>query len=101
MLFLHGLATPDVLLPEQAGDQTPLLAFAGGATLPVGGAILALAAWPAILRAAARPPPPWPPIVGGESVPTILRLQAVITTGIVVVGAAGIADQNILPSQPS
>src|SRR4051794_25005921 len=87
LLFLHGLATPDVLLPEQAGDQTPLLAFAGGATLPVGGAILALAAWPAILRR--------------ESVPTILRLQAVITTGVVVVGAAGIADQNILPSQPS
>jgi putative nucleotidyltransferase with HDIG domain len=87
LLFLHGLATPEVLLPEQAGDQTPLLAFAGGATLPVGGAILALAAWPAVLRPTA--------------VPYLLRLQAVITTAIVALGALGMADQRILPTQPA
>jgi putative nucleotidyltransferase with HDIG domain len=86
LLFLHGLATPDVLLAEQPGDQTALLAFAGGATLPVGGAILALAAWPSVLRS--------------EAVPSILRLQAVVTTTIVVVGVLGMADESILPAQP-
>jgi hypothetical protein len=63
LLFLHGLATPDVLLEEQPGDQTALLAFAGGATLPVGGAILALAAWPSVLRSDAGGEPTrssWP-----------------------------------------
>jgi putative nucleotidyltransferase with HDIG domain len=87
LLFLHGLATPDVILPEAADDQTPLLAFAGGATLPVGGAILSLAAWPSVLRP--------------EAVPGILRLQAVVTTAIAAVGALGMADQDILPTQPS
>jgi HD-GYP domain-containing protein (c-di-GMP phosphodiesterase class II) len=87
LLFLHGLATPGVLLAEQPGDQTPLLAFAGGATLPVGGAILALAAWPAILRS--------------EAVPTILRIQAVVTTAIVALGVVGMADQELLPTQPA
>jgi hypothetical protein len=53
LLFLHGLATPGIILAEHPGETTPLLAFAGGATLPAGGAILALAAWPAVLRVAA------------------------------------------------
>jgi putative nucleotidyltransferase with HDIG domain len=86
LLFLHGLATPDVLLAEQPGDQTALSAFAGGATLPVGGAILALAAWPRVLRT--------------ESVPAILRLQAVVTTAIIALGTFGMADPHILPTQP-
>jgi putative nucleotidyltransferase with HDIG domain len=87
LLFLHGLATPDVILEEQPGDQTALLAFAGGATLPVGGAILALAAWPKALRS--------------EAVPAILKLQAVVTTGIVALGVLGMADPNVLPAQPA
>jgi putative nucleotidyltransferase with HDIG domain len=87
LLFIHGLATPDVILAEQPGDQTPLLAFAGGATLPVGGAILSLAAWPAFLRP--------------ESVPMLLRLQAVVTAAIVALGVVGLADESILPSQPA
>jgi putative nucleotidyltransferase with HDIG domain len=87
LLLLHGLATPDVLLEEQAGDTTPLLAFAGGATLPVGGFILALATFPAILRP--------------EAVPRILRLQAVVTTGILALGVLGLRDESILPTQPA
>jgi hypothetical protein len=87
LLFLHGLATPDVLLAEQAHDQTALLAFAGGATLPVGGAILALAAWPSVLRA--------------QAVPGILRLHAVVMTLIVAVGALGLVDEDILPTEPA
>jgi putative nucleotidyltransferase with HDIG domain len=87
LLLLHGLATPGILLSEQPGDQTALLAFAGGATLPVGGAILSLAAWPSLLRS--------------EAVPAILRLQAVVTTAIVAVGGLGLADENVLPTQPA
>jgi putative nucleotidyltransferase with HDIG domain len=87
LLFLHGLATPGVLLEEQPGDQTALLAFAGGATLPVGGAILALAAWPRVLRS--------------EAVPGILRLQAVVTTAIVALGIVGMGAPDLLPTQPA
>ena len=87
LLFLHGLATPDIILSESGEDSTPLLAFAGGATLPVGGAILALAAWPAVLRA--------------DSVPKLFRLQIVVTGGILVLGVIGMADENLLPSQPA
>ena len=39
LLLVHALATPEVFLGE---DETGLLAFAGGATLPVGAAILPL-----------------------------------------------------------
>jgi putative nucleotidyltransferase with HDIG domain len=87
LLFLHGLATPDIILKEQSHDQTALLAFAGGATLPVGGAILALAAWPTILRP--------------DAVPRLLRLQAVVLVAIAAAGGAGMLDENILPTQPA
>jgi putative nucleotidyltransferase with HDIG domain len=86
LLFLHGLATPGILLAEQPGDTTPLLAFAGGATLPVGGAILALAAWPPFLR--------------HEAVPQLLRLQGAVTAAILGIGALGMLDPQILPTQP-
>src|SRR4051812_50086596 len=55
LLLLHGLATPDIIIGEQPGETNALLALAGGATLPVGGAILALASWPAMLRPEAGP----------------------------------------------
>lgn len=87
LLLLHGLATPEIILPKSVNDQTPLLAFAGGATLPVGGMILSLAAWPRMLRA--------------DAVPMLLRLQAVVTTVILALGAVGLADENLLPAQPA
>jgi putative nucleotidyltransferase with HDIG domain len=87
LLLLHGLATPDILITEQPGDTTALLAFAGGATLPVGGFILALAVFPSMLRS--------------DAVPRILRLQAVVMSGIVLLGVVGLADESILPTQPA
>jgi hypothetical protein len=87
LLLLHGLATPDILITEQPGDTTALLAFAGGATLPVGGFILALAVFPSMLRS--------------DAVPRILRLQVVVMTGIVLLGVVGLADERILPTQPA
>jgi putative nucleotidyltransferase with HDIG domain len=87
LLFLHGLATPGVILAEQPGDTTPLLAFAGGATLPVGGVLLSLAAWPRLLRPAA--------------VPALLRIHALVLFVIVGLGVLGMADESILPTQPA
>jgi putative nucleotidyltransferase with HDIG domain len=86
LLFVHGLATPGILLEEQPGDQTALLAFAGGATLPVGAAILSLAAFPGALRS--------------ESVPGLLRLEVCVLAGIAALAALGMADPHVLPTQP-
>jgi hypothetical protein len=63
-----------------------LLAFAGGATLPAGGAILALAAWPAVLRP--------------DALPRLFRLHAVLVLSIVALGTLGMVDASILPTQP-
>ena len=41
LLALHGLATPDVIFGFNG-----VVSFSGGATLPVGGAVLALSALP-------------------------------------------------------
>jgi hypothetical protein len=47
----HGLATPDLFV-----DDIGVAAFTGGATLPVGGAILALGALAAVRRPTAVRP---------------------------------------------
>ena len=56
LLALHGLATPGIILPYNG-----LVGFTGAATLPIGGAVLALSALPSLRRprnvpAATRPP---------------------------------------------
>ena len=45
LLCLHGLATPGIIV-----EMNGVVAFTGGATLPVGGAILALGTIPAFRR---------------------------------------------------
>jgi putative nucleotidyltransferase with HDIG domain len=86
LLLIHGIATPDVILEEQAHDSTALMAFAGGATLPVGGAVLALAAIPSLLRP--------------DALPWLLRLQAGLTAGILAVGVIGMLNPEALPAEP-
>ena len=49
LLCLHGITTPGILV----GDNG-VVAFTGGATLPVGGAILALTALPCAPRVPTR-----------------------------------------------
>lgn len=44
LLLVCGLATPEILAPEENG----LIAFAGGATLPVGAAVLCLVGSPTL-----------------------------------------------------
>jgi len=81
LLCLHGLATPGILF-----DAYGVAAFTGGATLPVGGAILALGALSALRRPAAVTPLLW-----------------TLAAGIVFIfslGATAILDPSLVPSVP-
>lgn len=81
LLVLHGLTTPDVIV-----GMNGVVAFTGGSTLPVGGAILALSVLP-VLR---RP----------EAVKPILVLLAISVVVIGCLGAAAILDPNLVPDVP-
>jgi putative nucleotidyltransferase with HDIG domain len=63
-----------------------LVAFAGAATLPVGGAVLALAVIPELRRPSAVRP--------------VLVLQAVLLALIVALGLVGLADPSLVPGVP-
>jgi len=81
LLCLHGLATPGVIV-----DMNGVVAFTGGATLPVGGAILALGALSALRRPAAVRP--------------LLSLLAVGVIAIFALGAAAIVEPDLVPAVP-
>lgn len=81
LLTLHGLTTPGVLV-----EMNGVVAFTGGATLPVGGAILALSVLP-VLR---RP----------EVVKPILILLAASLVVIAGLGAVAILEPQVVPSVP-
>ena len=81
LLVLHGIATPGVLF-----DDYGVVAFSGAATIPVGGALLALCALP-ILR-------------GPRAVRPLLALQALLLTGVTVLGFIGLAFPNTVPGVP-
>jgi len=81
LLALHGIATPGILM----GDNG-VVAFTGGATLPIGGAILALAALPQ-LRHPGR-------------VRVLLAVQAALLVGVLGLGAAGFAFAQLVPGVP-
>jgi putative nucleotidyltransferase with HDIG domain len=83
LLLVHALATPEVFLGE---DNTGLLAFAGGATLPVGAAILCLAAHPRLR--------------GQEGLGLFRRVQVAMVAWILLLGAIGLADPALVPAQP-
>ena len=81
LLCLHGLSTPGVLV----GDNG-VVAFTGGATLPIGGALLALGTLSALRR------------------PTAIRpLLSMLAAGVVLIfalGFAAIAEPALVPSVP-
>ena len=81
LLVLHGLASPGVLVGFNG-----LVSFTGGATLPVGAAVLALTALPSVQ--------------GPRNVRRLLVLQAVLLTVIVAVGTAGMLRPSLVPSVP-
>jgi putative nucleotidyltransferase with HDIG domain len=81
LLCLHGLATPGILV-----EMNGVVAFTGGATLPVGGAILALGTLPALRRP--------------DAVRPLLALLAIAVALIVGLGAAAIVEPGLVPSVP-
>jgi putative nucleotidyltransferase with HDIG domain len=81
LLALHGIATPGLLM----GDNG-VVSFTGGATLPIGGAILALAALPQLRRP--------------REIRSLLFLQAGLLAGVLGLGALGIAFPLFVPAVP-
>jgi len=81
LLALHGIATPGMLVGPNG-----VVSFTGGATLPIGGAVLALSALPALRRP------------GG--VRPLLVLQAALLVAIAALGAVGLAFPQAVPAVP-
>jgi HD domain-containing protein len=81
LLALHGIATPGLLF-----GQNGVVSFTGGATLPVGGAILALSALPAFRRT--------------RGVRPLLILQGALLTSIVLLGVLGLLMPTLVPAVP-
>ena len=82
LLTIHGLATPGVLI----GDNG-VIAFTGGATLPVGAAVLALTALPALRRP--------------KSVRPLIVLQILLLAAVITLGAVGMLLPSAVPNVPA
>src|SRR4051794_32863577 len=82
MLAVHGFATPGVLVGPNG-----VVAVAGGLSLPVGAAVLALTALPAV-RTTRR-------------MGRLLGLQAALAAGIVALGATGLLRPSLAPAVPA
>jgi HD-GYP domain-containing protein (c-di-GMP phosphodiesterase class II) len=81
LLVVHGLATPGLLV-----GMNGVISFSGGATLPVGGALLVLATLPSLRR---------PRAVG-----LLVALQVVLAAGIVTLGVVGMLVPSSVPDVP-
>jgi hypothetical protein len=81
LLALHGLATPGFLV-----DRNGVVAFTGAATLPVGGAILALSALPGLRRPRRLGP--------------LIALETVAMLGILSLGALALLSPSLVPAVP-
>lgn len=81
LLALHGIATPGMLVGPNG-----VVSFTGGATLPIGGAVLALSAMPALRRP--------------RGVKPLLVLQAALLTVIVALGTIGLLVPDAVPAVP-
>jgi HD-GYP domain-containing protein (c-di-GMP phosphodiesterase class II) len=81
LLVVHGVATPGLLV-----GMNGVVSFSGGATLPVGGALLVLATLPSLRR---------PRAVG-----LLVALQVVLVAGVVTLGAVGLLFPGSVPGVP-
>jgi putative nucleotidyltransferase with HDIG domain len=81
LLCIHGLMTPGFLV-----GMNGLVAFAGAATLPVGGGVLSLAVLPQLRRPTAVRP--------------VLLLQALLLALIVALGVVGVVHPALVPAVP-
>jgi putative nucleotidyltransferase with HDIG domain len=82
LLAVHGIATPGVLI-----GMNGVVAFTGGATLPMGGAVLALAALPALRRP--------------RSVRRLVYLEIALLCAVVSLGVVGMLVPQAVPSVPA
>jgi HD-GYP domain-containing protein (c-di-GMP phosphodiesterase class II) len=82
LLAIHGLATPGVLI-----GYNGVISLTGAATLPVGGAVLALSALPSLRRP--------------TGIRALLVLQAVVLVGVFGLGIVGMAFPTVVPSVPA
>jgi HD-GYP domain-containing protein (c-di-GMP phosphodiesterase class II) len=81
LLAVHGLVTPGVLVGNNG-----VIALTGGATLPVGAAVLALSG----VRRFVEP----------RSIPLVITLQACLAALIVSVSIVGVLVPSVVPSVP-
>lgn len=81
LLAVHGLTSPGFLV-----DSNGVIAFSGAATLPVGAAVLALAALPGLRRP--------------RDVRPLLWLQGALLTLILALGAVGVFAPSLVPAVP-
>ncbi|HVM68963.1 MAG TPA: HD-GYP domain-containing protein [Gaiellaceae bacterium] len=81
LLVVHGLATPYFLV-----GMNGVVSLTGAATLPLGGAILALAALPTVRR--------------HRNVEWIIRLQVVLVAGVVALGVSALVWPSLVPDVP-
>jgi putative nucleotidyltransferase with HDIG domain len=81
LLVVHGLASPGFIV-----EMNGVVSLTGAATLPVGGIILAISAWPAANRPRAVAP--------------LLWLQAALMVGVVALGMAAMWLPSLVPAVP-
>jgi HD domain len=81
LLLVHGVATPGLLV-----GMNGVVAFSGGATLPVGGALLVIATLPALRRP--------------RAVDVLVPLQVVLVAGVVCLGVVGMLVPSAVPAVP-
>jgi putative nucleotidyltransferase with HDIG domain len=82
LLAIHGLATPGALI-----GQNGVISLTGAATLPVGGAVLALSALPALRRP--------------QSIRALLALQMLAVAAVIGLGVIGMAIPGVVPAVPA
>jgi putative nucleotidyltransferase with HDIG domain len=82
LMAVHGLATPGVVV-----GRNSVVALTGAASLPVGGAVLVLSAWPQLARRV--------------SIATLVRVQAVACLVVAVIGMIALAAPTLLPAVPA
>jgi HD-GYP domain-containing protein (c-di-GMP phosphodiesterase class II) len=81
MLAVHGLSTPGII-----AEPNGVIALAGAAVLPLGGAVLALSTLPALRRPRAVKP--------------LLVLDGVLLVGIIGLGIVGLTFPSLVPPVP-
>jgi hypothetical protein len=78
LLFLHGLASPGMLV-----GMNGLVSLSGGATLPVGGLLLALSAPPGFR--------------GARRIPLLLAIQGLFLAAVATLGTVGLLVPAAVP----